>query len=640
MTGLQILTQPKCAQSFWTALCRCVLTVAAIAVLVGGVCYGYYCQQKRIVFDEKHNELATIANLKTAQILQWRKERLNEATSIYTNAMISHRVNDYVSGIETPRAFEEIRRWMKNQHDFAGYGKVSLFRANGALITSVSDDGQPLTGHYRAMVREAAQGRQVAFSDFHRDEPGGAVDIDIVVPIMYAGNDNSSCLAVLVLDIDPHHFLYPLIQSWPTASRTGETLLVERDGNDVLFLNELRFRNFSALSFRRPLAQKDMPASRAALGYEGICDGVDYRGVSVLSVSRRIPGSPWALVAKVDTREVMEPVIKRVWYVAGACIMLVVALGLAVTLWWTRRKEIYLLEQCEIERRFNRELKEAEQSLQEAHSRLEQRVSERTRELSDANDKLRQEIAERGRLEQQLIDAKKLESVGQLAGGVAHEVRNPLNAILTITEALFKETEIESNPDYAPYIQHIRAQVKRLAHLMNDLLELGKTIPASNLHPVSLYELCRDTLALWQSSGMAENRLGLLEADHEAATTLVLADSLKLQQIIFNLLENAGHHSPAGISILLSLPGSAGLVSSDGMAIVRVTDAGKGIPEERLSRVFDPFYSDRKGGTGLGLALVRHFIGNMGGTARLWNNDPPPGCTAEIRIPLVSRAEH
>jgi signal transduction histidine kinase len=134
---------------------------------------------------------------------------------------------------------------------------------------------------------------------------------------------------------------------------------------------------------------------------------------------------------------------------------------------------------------------------------------------------------------------------------------------------------------------------------------------------------------------MAENRLGLLEADHEAATTLVLVDSLKLQQVIFNLLENAGHHSPAGSSILLRLPGSAVQASSDGMAVVRVVDAGKGIPEERLSRVFDPFYSDRKGGTGLGLALVRHFIGNMGGTVRIWNNDPPPGCTAEIRIPFA-----
>ena len=79
--------------------------------------------------------------------------------------------------------------------------------------------------------------------------------------------------------------------------------------------------------------------------------------------------------------------------------------------------------------------------------------------------------------------------------------------------------------------------------------------------------------------------------------------------------------------------------SSPGMALVEVTDSGRGIPEESLSRVFDPFYSDRRGGTGLGLSLVKHFIENMGGSVRIRNNDPPPGCTAEVLIPLAVK-EH
>jgi signal transduction histidine kinase len=74
-------------------------------------------------------------------------------------------------------------------------------------------------------------------------------------------------------------------------------------------------------------------------------------------------------------------------------------------------------------------------------------------------------------------------------------------------------------------------------------------------------------------------------------------------------------------------------------AVVRIIDTGKGIPEESLSRVFEPFYSDRRGGTGLGLSLVKHFIENMGGSVRIWNNVPPPGCTAELRIPLTVK-EH
>jgi two-component system NtrC family sensor kinase len=76
------------------------------------------------------------------------------------------------------------------------------------------------------------------------------------------------------------------------------------------------------------------------------------------------------------------------------------------------------------------------------------------------------------------------------------------------------------------------------------------------------------------------------------------------------------------------------------MAVVRIIDSGRGIPEENLPRIFDPFYSNRRGGTGLGLSLVKHFIENMGGSVRIWNNDPPPGCSAELCIPLAVKEQH
>jgi len=267
---------------------------------------------------------------------------------------------------------------------------------------------------------------------------------------------------------------------------------------------------------------------------------------------------------------------------------------------------------------------------------LEQRVKLRTIELLETNDRLEQEIAKQKQLEMQLVDAKKLEAVGQLAGGVAHEVRNPLNAILSISEALFREKEIEENPEYEPYIQHIRAQVRRLAHLMNDLLDLGKQIPASSLCPVSLYELCTEAVDLWKTSDSPDNRQEvLLVPDDESARPQVLADSMKLQQVFLNLMENAAQHSPKGSEIIMRLVAPDEYASSSGMAIVRITDRGSGIQADRIDRVFDPFYSDRKGGTGLGLALVKHFIEHMGGVVTIWNNNPPPGCTAEVRIPLA-----
>lgn len=243
-----------------------------------------------------------------------------------------------------------------------------------------------------------------------------------------------------------------------------------------------------------------------------------------------------------------------------------------------------------------------------------------------------QDITEYRQLEQQLFEARKLESIGQLVSGVAHEVRNPLNAIMSVTEALFREKEIEDNPDYAPYLQHIKSQVTRLAHLMNDLLDLGKPIPAGNLQALPLQELCRETIALWPgSSGQAARTVTFTSGFN--AELFVRADAIKLQQAIINLLDNAAQNSPEGSEITFTLVAS----HSSRNACILIRDAGSGIPEDRIERVFEPFVSNRRGGTGLGLSLVKHYVENMGGTVQIKNNHAAPGCTAEICVPITTK---
>ena len=238
-------------------------------------------------------------------------------------------------------------------------------------------------------------------------------------------------------------------------------------------------------------------------------------------------------------------------------------------------------------------------------------------------------------LEGELIEAKRLEAIGQLAGGLAHEVRNPLNAILSVSEALFKEPGVGDNRAYAPYIGHIREQVQRLAHLMNDLLELGKPIPAASLQPVPLYEVCAESIKLLELSGVSRGFHLDLRWGEDSDYPRVLADAIKLQQVLSNLLENALQHSAPGgvVSLALCTPAARG--ATEGVAVVQIRDAGPGIPKDQIGRVFEPFYSTRKGGTGLGLALVRHFIERMGGEVQIRNNEQGPGCIAEVRIPLA-----
>ena len=243
------------------------------------------------------------------------------------------------------------------------------------------------------------------------------------------------------------------------------------------------------------------------------------------------------------------------------------------------------------------------------------------------------DVTERKELEKQLTRARKLEFLGQLAAGVAHEVRNPLNAILTVSEALFREPALCAAPDLEPYISHIRSQVNRLARLMNDLLDLGRPISRDSLQPVLLVDLCRQTIRLWQQTGVATDFSVELVVTPVHERLQVRADRDRLQQIIFNLLENAGQHSPAGgrISLLLDEP-----LTQDGreLVLLRVVDQGGGIAPELVEQVFEPFYSSRRGGSGLGLTLVRQFADQMGGSVRITSNAPEPGCTVLLQLPL------
>ncbi len=745
---------PRLSDSSWY-----VLTILLFIVLVSVSGYATILLQKRFLLEDKAKELDTIADIKVAELVQWRKERFAEGVSIRSNAMMAHRINDCITGTDKAAARQELIFWMSQRIDLGEYRSSTLVTPDGAEILSVPALTTPLTQHHLDYVVEVVKEQELILADFHRDTDDSAYHIDLIIPILSAGGSQSRCIAVLILDINPAKRLFPHIKSWPTTSATAETLLVKREGDSVLFLNELRHRKNTSTPLRYSLSSQNMPAVRAALGHEGNFEGVDYRNVPVLCATRIVPGTKWGLVTKTDISEVLQPLSKStlVVFFSGGGIITTMILG--VFLWGLRKKNESLRIAVALEQKHNLELRRSEESLarsrdyhlkllemfpsliwrsgtdarcnyfnqtwltftgrtleqeqgdgwldgvypddrerctavyreafaarksfvteyrlrfndgsyrwindhgrpyfdlngyfagyigscydinvqkhaetelQNIQVRLEQQILERTHALSESNSLLKLEILERQLLEQQLIGAKRLEAIGQIAGGVAHEVRNPLNAILTITEALFREDVIDSNPEFQPFILHIRDQVNRLVHLMNDLLDLGRTIPRANLQPLPLYGLCSETIELWKSTGQSINRQAVLTCTDDMKSALVLADSLKLQQIIFNLLENAGNHSPVNGAIIVQ-PMCSGPDQADGTAIIRVIDQGTGIPEDKLSHVFEPFYSDRKGGTGLGLALVKHFAENMGGSVQIWNNTPQPGCTVEICIPL------
>lgn len=235
---------------------------------------------------------------------------------------------------------------------------------------------------------------------------------------------------------------------------------------------------------------------------------------------------------------------------------------------------------------------------------------------------------ERNIMETQLRQLEKMKLLGQIAAGVAHEVRNPLNAILAITEALFQD--IGDNLEYKPYLEHIRTQVDRLSRLMGDLLDLGKPIQPSNLHKEFLPLICSAAIDLWKQTPLSQTHKVQLMLPSDLNNLNIMADSSRLQQVLLNLLENSAQHSPDGSDLHLRISKPKGKIVR-----ISVVDQGKGIPPENLQKVFEPFFTTRKRGNGLGLSIVKNTIQAHGGNVSIRNNDPPPGCTVEISLPII-----
>ncbi len=272
--------------------------------------------------------------------------------------------------------------------------------------------------------------------------------------------------------------------------------------------------------------------------------------------------------------------------------------------------------------------KQAEKALQAAHNMLERRVAERTEEIGKINIQLKKEIKQRKRMEKKKEKAQQMETIGQLASGVAHEVRNPLNSIQAIIAVL--NQELRGHHEFQNCSKHINDQVERLSRLMRDLLELGKQNKKEFMKIESIPVLCKSAVNLWKQAQKEPTHHVVLNHAERAEKAVLMGDMGKLQQVFINLLDNASQHSPEGSEITLEI-----LNPAKKNIRIRVIDRGTGIKAENLPHIFEPFFTKRHTGTGLGLSIVTNIIENHSGTIKVRNNEPLPGCTIEISLPVV-----
>ena len=249
-------------------------------------------------------QLQAIADLKSAQIANWYRERKAAAEVILESPLSS--VGQWLAASDS-QSDPDLERWLHGLQQQYQFKRVALYDSTGRLRT-IFPRGD-ITAYDRKLdhLQAAIAGASVVVNDLHRGEADTNIHLSFWVPIRGATSPSPPAGA-LMLQINPYSFLYPLIQFWPVSSSTAEAVLLRREGNDVVFLNELRHQTNTALRLKLAIDRNPrLPSVMALQGHAGPVDGVDYRGHPVLAIGRSIPETTWFLVAKIDLEEVLAP---------------------------------------------------------------------------------------------------------------------------------------------------------------------------------------------------------------------------------------------------------------------------------------------------------------------------------------------
>jgi signal transduction histidine kinase len=203
--------------------------------------------------------------------------------------------------------------------------------------------------------------------------------------------------------------------------------------------------------------------------------------------------------------------------------------------------------------------------------------------------------------------SNRLSVTGQLAASIAHEVRNPLAAIRS-TVQLIRDNEVPPE-DHGEFLGNVIEEVDRVSLVVTQLLSAGR-LRSPNYQSFELVDVIDDAIRFLRGYTKPQEqsieRTGL-------ASAVVHGDPYELRQVLVNLLLNACQASPAGGCIRVDCASDA----DHSCHVVRVSDEGVGIPNERLSQVFEPFYTTKVDGGGLGLGICRETIERHGGRVEL-----------------------
>lgn len=432
-------------------------------------------------------------------------------------------------------------------------------------------------------------------------------------------------------------------QSWRTPG-AGEQIWV-KDANGVIILATTPAFKFKTLAPLSPAAKNDISAQRQflqenlpILPHKVLRQFAD--GASVMTLERQQSGDTPALSGSADKADYLA--VNRAlgplqWQItvlaeldqvneAARNAAMAAALGWALLL-------LALMYARQRRRRIADKLN-AQQTLARAYEQLEIKVEQRTADLVHANGRLQAEVAERERAEQtlryaqaELVQSGKLAAIGQMAAGVTHELNQPLAALQTFSDnakVFLARGQIDDALDNLSTISDL---VKRLGYVTSQLKGFARRSDDAR-KPVSVRQAFAQTMLQIRTRKHSQ-RLTLHESWQED-DIIVLCNAIGLEQVFTNLITNAMDAVPESEPVQIWFQ-----VRREGsLAVLHITDNGPGIPLASLDKIFDPFYTTKEHGLGLGLSISAGTLRAAGSALAVRNRSAQEGGGAQFTITL------
>ncbi len=272
----------------------------------------------------------------------------------------------------------------------------------------------------------------------------------------------------------------------------------------------------------------------------------------------------------------------------------------------------------------NEELRTSNEELEAANEELratEEELRASNEELEAANEELRE-------TQEQLVRSEKLAAIGQLAGGVGHELRNPLgaikNAVYYVKKKLEKSELAKSEPKVMDFLEIVDEEIDSSSKIISDLLSFSRVgKPATSMTRIE--SVIDDAIA---HTPIQEG----VELSKEIAADLpgVEIDTDQIRQVLINIMTNAVQAMPEGGNLTI------GAQKKDNSLEIKVVDTGQGIPEENIGKIFDPLFTMKAKGIGLGLAVCKSIIDRHEGNIEV-ESGLGKGTTFNIKLPLKAK---